>query len=73
MEKWILVVGYDSQHLELARKDWANLNVTLDAVDTATEAIEQFPKWQYSAVIQGQRLFRQEHRPPEVSRVSTRH
>ncbi len=51
MENWVLVVGYDSQHLELARKDWANLNVTLDAVDTATEAIEQFPKRQYSAVI----------------------
>lgn len=51
MENWILAVGYDRLHLEAARKDWLRLNVYMDPVDTAAEAIEQFSYRQYLAVI----------------------
>lgn len=51
MENWILVVGYDRPHFEMARKDWQRLNVYLYSVDTAAEAIEQCPCRKYLAVI----------------------
>lgn len=51
IESWILVVGYDRPHFQVARKDWHKYNVHLDTVETAREAIEQFSYRQYLAVI----------------------
>lgn len=51
MGNWILVIGYDRPHFEVARKEWQKYNVYLDTVDTTSEAIEQFPYRQYLAVI----------------------
>lgn len=51
MDNWIMVVGYDRPHFELARNDWRKYNVNLDTVQTAPEAIEQFSYRQYLAVI----------------------
>ena len=51
MARWILVVGYDAPHLELARVDWERYSVQLEAVNTVEEAITQFPRREYLAVI----------------------
>lgn len=51
MENWILVVGYDRPHFEVARKDWQKYNVYLHSVETAAEAINHFHERQYLAVI----------------------
>lgn len=51
MENWILVVGYDRPHFEAARKDWLKFNVHLHSVDAADEAVSQFFRRQYIAVI----------------------
>jgi len=50
-ENWIMVVGYDRPHFEVARNDWLKYNVYLQSVDTAAEAINQFRARQYLAVI----------------------
>ena len=51
MANWILVVGYSRQHFEAAQREWLKYNVTLHAVNTVPEAIAQFTKWTYLAVI----------------------
>lgn len=51
MNNWILVVGYDRPHFEVAQKDWMKYNVYLYSVETADEAISQFSYRQYLAVI----------------------
>ncbi len=50
-ENWILVVGYDRPHFEIARRDWLKYNVYLHSVESAAEAISRFYYRKYLAVI----------------------
>ena len=51
MSSRILIVGYSDLNLAAAREDWKGYNVQLEAVNTAAEAIIQFSRRQYIAVI----------------------